>query len=69
MKKLTSFFSVMILSLVMSVSAFAETISSTSVVNPTTGVTLDWMPIALAGGALVVAIVVFVIMNMKKNKK
>lgn len=68
MKKLTSFFSALILSLVMSVTAFAETIGA-STPNPETGVTIDWLPIALAGGALVVAIIVFVVMSIKKKNK
>ncbi|MBQ8790642.1 MAG: hypothetical protein IJZ51_04980 [Ruminiclostridium sp.] len=69
MKKIISFFSAMILSLTMSVCAFAETVTENTVMNPATGVTIDWVPIAICGGALAVAIVVFIIMSVKKKKK
>lgn len=68
MKKIISILSAMAFSFVMSISCCAETIGASSG-NPATGVTLNWVPIAICGGALVVAIVVFVIMSINKKKK
>ena len=68
MKKNFSILSFMALSFVMSIPFFAEPIGASSG-NPPTGVTINWMPIANCGGALAVAIIVFVVMNVMKKKK
>ncbi len=68
MKKLLSFLSIMALSLVMSIPCFAETIGDSSG-NPPTGVSLNWVPFVICGAALAAAVVMFIVMNIKKNKK
>ena len=67
MKKITSLLSAMAFSFIMSINCFAETIGDSSG-NPPTGVTLNWVPFAICGGALAVAIIVFIVMKLKKNK-
>ncbi len=67
MKKIISLLSAMAFSLIMSINCFAETIGDSSG-NPPTGVTLNWVPFAICGGALAVAIIVFIVMKLKKNK-
>ena len=59
----------MALSFAMSITCFAETVGESSGGNVPTGVTLNWVPIAICGGALGVAIVVFIVMNVLKKKK
>ncbi len=68
MKKIISLLTVMAFSFVMSINCFAETIGDSSG-NPPTGVTLNWVPFAICGGALAVAIVAFIVMSLKKKKK
>ena len=69
MKKLTSLLSAMALSLVMSISCYAETITTKSGGNVATGVTISPTPIIICGVALVVAIIAFVVLTILKKKK
>ena len=69
MKKLTSLLSAMALSLLLSVSTYAETITTKSGGNVATGVTIDPTPIIICGVALVVAIIAFVVLTILKKKK
>ncbi len=77
-KKLMSALSVTVAMLMMTVSAFAEEVigasspvvgDSSGSTNVPTGVTIDWIPIAICGGVLAVAIIVFVVMSIMKKKK
>ncbi len=71
LKKAVSTLSAAVSMLLLTVCAFAETTvgASSGDTNVPTGVTIDWLPIAICGGVLVVAIIVFVVMTVMKKKK
>ena len=71
MKKVREIFAIIAaaaMAMLFSVPCFAETVGDSSG-NVPTGVQLDWLPLAICGGALLVAVVVFVITMIVKKKK
>ena len=82
LKRIISAVSASAVMFLMSISCFAETtvgessgvigdstVIGDSALNVPTGVNLDWVPLAICGGVLVVAGIVYAVMTILKKKK
>ncbi len=69
MKKIIAIMTAAVMSIMLSLSCFADAVVGASSGNPTTGVNLDWLPIAICGGIVVVVGVISFIIAQKSKKK
>ncbi len=67
-KEISAIITAAVMTMLFSIPCFAESVGDSSG-NVPTGVQLNWLPIAICGGALVVAVIVFVITMIIKKKK
>lgn len=67
-KELSVIITAIAMAMLISVPCFAETVGDSSG-NVPTGVQLDWLPLAICGGALLAAVIVLVVTMIMKKKK